>query len=63
MSEKEEMAAGPSTGPQSSDQFIGIGHTILLKLPSGEIRTLKLEKDSYVNTLYTGSFVSLFLEP
>ena len=41
-----------STSLNSTDQTIELGHTILLRVPSGDIRTVKLEKDSYVNRLY-----------
>jgi len=37
---------------------IQVGDTILLRIPSGDIRTLKLEKDSTINLGKFGAFFS-----
>lgn len=47
---------GSSKGAIAPDQTIQAGHTILLKLPSGDIRPHKLEKDTTVNLGKFGSF-------
>ncbi|KAI8990630.1 Gcd10p-domain-containing protein [Trametes punicea] len=40
------------------DDTIQVGHTVLVKLPSGDIRSIKLEKDATVNLGKFGSFNS-----
>ncbi|KAJ3549898.1 hypothetical protein NM688_g5131 [Phlebia brevispora] len=45
-----------SSDPGSAIQTIEIGHTILLRLPSGEIRTLKLEKKRCFRNINLGKF-------
>lgn len=48
-----DVGEGPSRASQTIAQdTIQAGCTILLKLPSGDIRTLKLEKDSYADKTF-----------
>ncbi|KAF7792269.1 hypothetical protein EIP86_003305 [Pleurotus ostreatoroseus] len=55
-----DLGEGSSTkaSAEGAVQTIEIGHTILLRLPSGEIRTLKLEKNANINLGKFGSFNS-----
>ena len=54
---KMDVVEGSSASAQPVEQIIQAGHTILLRLPSGEIRTMKLEKDSYVNLLPRSTYI------
>ena len=47
-----DVAEGSSVGSVSSDQTIQIGHTLLLKMPTGDVRPHKLEKDTYAHFCY-----------
>ncbi|KZT30779.1 Gcd10p-domain-containing protein [Neolentinus lepideus HHB14362 ss-1] len=49
---------GSSTNPLNTTRNIQAGHTILVKLPNGEVRSVKLERDSTVNLGRVGSFNS-----
>ncbi|TFY56088.1 hypothetical protein EVJ58_g7850 [Rhodofomes roseus] len=52
-----DMEEGPSKTPQNTrHETIQVGNTLLLKLPSGDIKTWKLEKDSTANLGKFGSF-------
>ncbi|KAH9947122.1 Gcd10p-domain-containing protein [Amylocystis lapponica] len=54
-----DLGEGPSHQAAingTRDEIIQAGNTVLLKLPSSEIRTLKLEKDSTVSLGKFGSF-------
>ncbi|THG97452.1 hypothetical protein EW026_g4559 [Hermanssonia centrifuga] len=54
-----ELGEGSSLHPKiKEEQLIEVGHTILLRLPSGELRTLKLEKESTINLGKFGTFNS-----
>ena len=43
-----DVGEGSSSGALAKDQIIQAGHTVLLRVPNGEIRTQKLEKNSSV---------------
>lgn len=43
-----DVGEGSSNGVLAKDQIIQAGHSILLRLPNGDIRTQKLEKNTYV---------------
>ncbi|KAH9923664.1 Gcd10p-domain-containing protein [Fomitopsis serialis] len=52
-----DMGEGSSKHPSNTRQdTIQVGNTLLLKLPSGDIKTWKLEKDSTANLGKFGSF-------
>ncbi|EED85187.1 hypothetical protein POSPLDRAFT_134856, partial [Postia placenta Mad-698-R] len=53
-----DVGEGPSqtSSYRNSAETIQVGHTLLLKLPSGDIKTWKLEKDSTANLGKFGSF-------
>ncbi|KIP11118.1 hypothetical protein PHLGIDRAFT_64283 [Phlebiopsis gigantea 11061_1 CR5-6] len=58
MENQTDVAEGSSAIAHPVDRTIQAGHTILLRLPSGELRTMKLEKDANVNLGKFGSFNS-----
>ncbi|KAI0368838.1 Gcd10p-domain-containing protein [Pilatotrama ljubarskyi] len=55
-----DVGEGPSRAHHAPsitrDDRIQIGHTLLIKIPSGDIRSIKLEKDATVNLGKFGSF-------
>ncbi|KAI0785350.1 Gcd10p-domain-containing protein [Irpex lacteus] len=51
-----DAGAGPSNIASTSVEVIEAGHTVLLKLPNGETRTHKLEKNGTVSLGKYGSF-------
>lgn len=55
-----DVIEGSSTSAHPIEQIIQAGHTILLRVPSGEIRTMKLEKDTCVNLCHEQAY---FLHP
>ncbi|KAI0714889.1 Gcd10p-domain-containing protein [Earliella scabrosa] len=52
-----EGPSQPSSAPSGSrEETIQIGHTVLLKIPSGDVRTIKLESNATINLGKFGSF-------
>ncbi|GJE89581.1 Gcd10p-domain-containing protein [Phanerochaete sordida] len=51
-----DVAEGPSSSSVVSEQTIEAGHTLLLKMPTGDVRPHKIEKDTTVNLGKFGSF-------
>lgn len=48
-----DVGEGPSQLLQSPPRTIDVGDTVLIKIPSGDVRTIKLEKEGYVcSTMY-----------
>ena len=41
----------PHHAPNTREDTIQLGHTVLLKIPSGDIRTIKLEGNVYASNL------------
>ncbi|TFK56619.1 Gcd10p-domain-containing protein [Heliocybe sulcata] len=56
-----DTQAGTSTTPANTTRTIQAGYTVLVKVPTGEVRSVKLEDDSTVNLGRVGSFNSLKL--
>ena len=45
-----DVGEGPSHihhAPSTREETIQVGHTVLLKIPSGDVRTIKVEANSY----------------
>ena len=53
----------PSSGPRSApwDRKILSGDTVLLRLPNAEIRSIKLESDTYVGRLFFSLYSRMVL--
>ena len=51
-----DVGEGPSqpnhASPSPREDTIQLGNTVLLKIPSGDIRTIKLESNSYASELW-----------
>ncbi|KAI0072222.1 Gcd10p-domain-containing protein [Panus rudis PR-1116 ss-1] len=53
-----DIGEGPSQLSNSPPRTINAGDTVLIKIPSGDVRTIKLEKEGTVNLGKFGSFYS-----
>ena len=50
MDSDSDVGAGPSQShhaPATHEETIQLGHTVLLKIPTGDVRTVKLESNAY----------------